>query len=642
MTDHGDCIFQGSRRASRRRRPLSGTGLLVMLVLAGGAACVEREPVELEFYGVPPVTPMARPVPPPREYSAPPPISGGTLLVTRDDALVVAADPDRDSVWIVDAAKDAMRTRVRLAAGSEPGRVIEDQEGKIHVVLRRSGEVAKIDPQSGTVLSLRSVCPAPRGLAHDAATDDLYVVCASGELVTMKASGGAVLRRLFIDRDLRDVVVKGDHLLISRFRSAELIEVDAAGYILGRVSPRTATIVRDPFPNPPMGAPVTATPSTAWRMVPLPGGGALMLHQRGQVNSVTLSQPGGYGRGACGNGTGLVTAGVTRFSGATRGAADILEGAMIPAVALAVDVAVSRDGERMALISADLGFSPGNLRAVPVVTKAQLSAKDPCTLQKEFLNLVDKSAGNIAGAFDGRSRLWVQSRQPAKLERQAAVGSQETLTIPLLDAEDRRDEGLALFHTVTRACIACASCHAEAGDDGLAWDFERIGPRRTQSLRGGLLASAPFHWDGDMQDLNAIMDDVFMRRMQGDSIDSKQIAALGQWLDAQPALPKSPPRNGWPEARGKALFESAEVGCKGCHGGALLTNNVSVDVGTSKAFQVPALRELSERAPYMHNGCARTLRARFDPTCGGGDKHGKTSQLTPAELDDLVAYLETL
>lgn len=617
-------------------------GLLVMLALAGGPACVEREPVELEFYGAPPVTTMARPLPPPREYSAPPPISGGTLLVTHDDALVVAADPDRDSVWIVDAAKDAMRTRVRFEAGSEPGRVVEDQEGKIHVVLRRGGAVAKIDPQSGTVLSERSVCPAPRGLAHDAATDDLHVVCAGGELVTMKARGGAILRRLFIDRDLRDVVVKGDHLLISRFRSAELIEVDAAGYVLGRVSPRIATIVRDSFPRPPMGAQVTATPSTAWRMVPLPGGGALMLHQRGQVNNVTLSQPGGYGRGACGNGTGIVTAGVTMFSGATRGAADILEGAMIPGVALVVDVAVSRDGERMALISAELGISPGARGPVPVVAKAQLSAKDPCTPPKEFLSWFNQGAGTIAGAFDGRSRLWVQSRQPAQLERQATAESQDTLTIPLLDAEDRRDEGLALFHSVTTACIACASCHAEAGDDGLAWDFERIGPRRTQSLRGGLLASAPFHWDGDMQDLNALMDDVFMRRMQGRYVDSEQLAALGRWLDAQPALPKSPPRNGWPEARGKALFESAEVGCKSCHSGALLTNNVSVDVGTGKAFQVPALRELSERAPYMHNGCARTLRARFDPACGGGDKHGKTSQLSPAELDDLAAYLETL
>jgi cytochrome c peroxidase len=54
------------------------------------------------------------------------------------------------------------------------------------------------------------------------------------------------------------------------------------------------------------------------------------------------------------------------------------------------------------------------------------------------------------------------------------------------------------------------------------------------------------------------------------------------------------------------------------------------------------LRNLQVRAPYMHDGCATTLKDRFDPNCGGGDKHGVTSHLTPAEIDDLVAYLETL
>jgi hypothetical protein len=43
----------------------------------------------------------------------------------------------------------------------------------------------------------------------------------------------------------------------------------------------------------------------------------------------------------------------------------------------------------------------------------------------------------------------------------------------------------------------------------------------------------------------------------------------------------------------------------------------------------------------MHNGCASTLADRFGP-CGGGDKHGATSQLTKDQTTDLVNYLETL
>jgi hypothetical protein len=43
----------------------------------------------------------------------------------------------------------------------------------------------------------------------------------------------------------------------------------------------------------------------------------------------------------------------------------------------------------------------------------------------------------------------------------------------------------------------------------------------------------------------------------------------------------------------------------------------------------------------MHDGCAAKLLDRFG-ACGGGDKHGHTSQLQPAQLADLVAYLRSL
>jgi hypothetical protein len=43
----------------------------------------------------------------------------------------------------------------------------------------------------------------------------------------------------------------------------------------------------------------------------------------------------------------------------------------------------------------------------------------------------------------------------------------------------------------------------------------------------------------------------------------------------------------------------------------------------------------------MHQGCAPTLDARFT-ACGGGDAHGRTSQLTAQEKADLIAYLDTL
>jgi hypothetical protein len=45
----------------------------------------------------------------------------------------------------------------------------------------------------------------------------------------------------------------------------------------------------------------------------------------------------------------------------------------------------------------------------------------------------------------------------------------------------------------------------------------------------------------------------------------------------------------------------------------------------------------------MHDGCAPTLRERFGaPSCSGGERHGSTSTLSASDVDDLVAYLESL
>ena len=52
----------------------------------------------------------------------PPPISGGTLLVLRDGVTAVAADPDRDLVYVVDTrTKKLLPTRRRWRPATSPG-----------------------------------------------------------------------------------------------------------------------------------------------------------------------------------------------------------------------------------------------------------------------------------------------------------------------------------------------------------------------------------------------------------------------------------------------------------------------------------------------------------------------------------------
>src|SRR5690606_37837415 len=96
-------------------------------------------------------------------------------------------------------------------------------------------------------------------------------------------------------------------------------------------------------------------------------------------------------------------------------------------------------------------------------------------------------------------------------------------------------------------------------------------------------------------------------------------------------------------SRGEALFKSNETQCASCHSGPAFTDNLSYNVATPKEkLQVPSLVGLTLHPPFMHNGCAKTLRDRFTPACGGGDAHGITSHLNESQVDDLVAYLATL
>ena len=51
-------------------------------------------------------------------------------------------------------------------------------------------------------------------------------------------------------------------------------------------------------------------------------------------------------------------------------------------------------------------------------------------------------------------------------------------------------------------------------------------------------------------------------------------------------------------------------------------------------------RGLSLRAPWMHDGCAARPDDRFGPCAGR--RHGHTTQLAPADIQALEAYLGTL
>jgi hypothetical protein len=233
-------------------------------------------------------------------------------------------------------------------------------------------------------------------------------------------------------------------------------------------------------------------------------------------------------------------------------------------------------------------------------------------------------------------------REPAQL---LVISQYQEPVAVQLGGDSVADTGFDLFHRNAEAGLSCASCHPDGSDDGHVWTFEGQGPRRTQPLDVGLAGTAPFHWDGSLHEVGDLMGEVFVGRMGGVHQSPERLSALTDWLfDLEPPVAEVAADDSM-VFRGRRLFESVAVGCGDCHRGATFTDNNSYDVGTGPSgekFQVPSLRGIGTRSRLIHDGCARSLRERFGPDCGGGDRHGNVSQLGSADLDDLVAYLETL
>jgi hypothetical protein len=585
----------------------------------------------------------------------PPPISGGTLIGLRAGSIAVASDPDRDAIYVVDTSGAQVLQTIALQTGDEPGRLVEDGIGRVHVALRSGGALVTIDPGSGSIMARRSVCPAPRGVAWDSTTDLVWVACATGELVALPAAGGPIAKQWVIERDLRDVIVHDGAISVTEFRSAQILRLAADGSIARRdsIQPNGLT-----------------TPQVAWRAVESSTHGTFVVHQDDSTVSIPTDTMGAYGLGSCGA-VSSSCAMIDDATGAEVGTSS-LPGAVLP-----VDFAITPDESSLLAVFAGNGFSssglelqvlpidsfsspsnfplcvPGGVSLPPSVGSSFPFEVDAGIVEFDASSAADASTGvvgpaftpeqAIAVAFDSAGRVLVQSREPPVLHILDLQAVGNGLTNPLggaqvvLSSASRDDSGHDIFHATAGAPIACASCHPEGGDDGHVWILDGFA-RRTPSLRGTIAGTAPYHWPGDQPDFPTLTNNVYTGRMGGQQLASDQTAALESWVQSIPA----PPSASWVDAaaasRGKQVFEGAA--CATCHSGPKLTNNKTVDVGTCGEFQVPPLVGVGWRAPLMHNGCAATLADRFGK-CSTAT-HGSVAALSAGQISDLTAYLDSL
>lgn len=246
--------------------------------------------------------------------------------------------------------------------------------------------------------------------------------------------------------------------------------------------------------------------------------------------------------------------------------------------------------------------------------------------------------------------------------------------------------GKELFQTAkapmgTARWIACASCHPDGLTDARTWHNPE-GLRKTPSLFG-MAHTFPLHWSGDRDESQDFEYTVRGKLMRGRGLAgradlkprtsptefaeldqttaglSKDLDALAVYTNSFPVRlsPHNPaPGKLSPEAaRGKDLF-FGKTQCSTCHGGPYYTDSTLTrpykrhDVGTGGSgdeekvgpeYDTPSLVGVYRQPTLLHDGRAKSLREVLT-VHNPGDKHGVTSTLAPAEIDDLVAFLKAL
>ena len=562
------------------------TWVWALVVLAGCGDQWTFGNKEPAFDGDPARPPMDR-RPVVRASRTPLPIYGGTLDVLDGGGTAVVSDPDRDQLYLVDLDAPVLRATIDLDDGDTPWRIAEDADGRVHVVLRGSGEVATVDPEAATLVDRRTACPNPRGIT--AVDDTLWVACAGGGVVSLSTTpDGSGARLSPADKDLRDVVAVGDTLLASRFRSSELLVLESGD---------TPPITGGPPPLSTAAVPIPAR--VAWRTRSA-GSGWLMVHQYAvDVDAASLLPTVEYygGPGPCDS---PVTSAVTLFEsdGVSRSTGQLA------GVVAATDAALSPDGDFIMIASA--GSSGSNLVTVGTDQLLPRLGRNRCRTPTS----VDVEEPVVGVDFTTDGRIVAVLHEPAELL--VIDGRRGERTRVPLASDSLADTGHQLFHLDAGPGLSCASCHPEGGDDGRVWQTND-GPRRTQPLDAGLAGTAPFHWNGEEADFAALIEETLVRRMGGRPQSPERAQAFEEWVMAIPDVAPVRSASDGAVQRGAASFVA--LGCVECHQGASTTQPDSIAFGGLDAIQVPMLLGVATRGPFMHDG-----RAATPARCGG--RHG--------------------
>lgn len=563
--------------------------------------------------------------------------SPSSVALRKDGVLAVTANSTADSVSLVNLASGTVIAEI--AVGQRPFAIALSPDGKQALVsnqLSDSITLLDVKPTGIKLTAAIAVGDEPRGVAFSADGTKAFVALAGeNALAIVNIKTNKLLSKIAVGVEPWHIALTpdGKRLAVGCARSQEMVVLDVSTLkILHSVKLRGRNVRH-----------LAVAPDGAWAFVP-------NIAERGRpATKENIDQ-------------GWVTA--SRLSRAPL----TEEG---PREAIALDprgkavgdvdgVAVSPDGNALALTAAGthelillrlpLPFvafgGPGDHIEPELLRDPARFRRIPLGGRPLAVQFADDGKTVIVANYLSNS-LQIVAVETGQITKTIDLGSAKTLSLA------RRGE--AIFYDAHRSFnqwYSCNTCHVEGHTNGSNFDTFNDGsyqtPKKTPSLRG-VTATAPWTWHGAKPDLRQLVHDSVTKSMQGEPPSETDLDALMAFL-ATLELPQSPHRNPngtltASEKRGETVFRAK--GCDTCHAPPFYTNAGIYKVGLEsptdahQGFNPPSLRNVYNRAPYLHDGSARSLETVLTQKHRASELTGKPDP-TLEELKDLIAFLKAL
>ncbi len=630
--------------------------------------------------------------------------SQGSVAVSKDDALVFAADSDTDSLIVLDAKTETVVATVKT--GASPEQVLVGADDTIYVTNRMGRSITVIRRGQWQEAARLDVGVEPVSMAMTGDGKTLYVVSATsresaefGILTSIDTNTLSTNWELPIGHEPRGLaLLNGNRAMISLYKDGDVTMVDLVKVaVLKDRTDLASQLNREPVKNKNNGgnnvgffpAQASSRVRAAQALAASPDGlrvyAAANLSSDGLLvvsdDEVSQGFDGGFAGGGSSGGYGGDTCGATAISAPALLSFDTEATPLVdslkdcassladnpPTVMTSGNATISLQGPKAVVVDSTGSFifvvnhDSNNVAVVASKRTPQQNNFNGLTGVSGVQSVVSVGAGptGIALTKSGETA-WVYNSLDHSFSRIESVNGilRETKSIPVGQDTLSPDAvaGRKLFFSTTDSRmttlgLSCGTCHMEGREDGHVWNFTS-GPRQTPTLSGRMLEKTqPLHWDGEFKDMGDL-GHAITGRMGGNGITAKMTLQISAYLATLPAadapfrgaMTKTPAQQ-----RGAQVFTKAQ--CNTCHSSDTLTDNKFADVGTlvpadslkrlANGFNTPSLLGISRTAPYLHDGSVLTLKERLLKG-KETDKHGLTSKLSDEEVNDLVAYLGTL